>query len=186
MELFQFTNHVVTFSPQALALKPFKALWDRDKSKDKKRAIGELSFLYYLVDYRSDFSNIIDEETRYAEVLRVINLGKTWKPDKKFEAAKELYVELQKTPAIEALEAVRIGLDKINQFMKDVDLNEKNDRGQLLHKPSDIMAMAKMLEPALDSLSKVEERVKKEIENKSEFKGANKPAMFEDGIPSKD
>lgn len=181
MELFELEDNIVKFAPQALVLKPFLALWKRDRSKDKKVAVAELSLIYYIADYRSDYSRYVDEETKYSEVKDVIDLPSSWKPDDKFLEAVELYKELQKTPAIEALETARLLLYKAKTFIKDLDFSEKNERGQYLHKIESSIRYVKDLEGALDSLDKVEERVKKQIEKKREFKGQLEPAMFEDG-----
>ena len=182
MVLFELENGIVKFAPQALALKPFAALWKRDRTKDKKVAVAELACIYFVTDYRSDYSKYVDEETRYNEVREMIDLPDKWKPDDKFQEAVELYKELQKTPAIKSLESARISLHKIDEFVRTVDLNEKNEKtGNPLYKPTDLMRMNKDLEGALDSLEKVEERVKKQIEKKREFKGQLEAADFEDG-----
>ena len=39
MKLFRYEQYKVTISEEALALKPFKKLWDRDKTKNKDKAI---------------------------------------------------------------------------------------------------------------------------------------------------
>lgn len=181
MELFQFDGERVTFSPQALALKPFKALWDRDRTQDKKRSFAELALLYYVVDYRSPFNNYVDESERFRAALEIIDLNKGWKPDKKFDEAKELYRELQITPAIEALETARLALDKVKGFVNDLDMHERDNRGGYVHKPADLIRYVKDIEGALESLDKVEVRVKKQIENKNELKGEQVAADFEDG-----
>ena len=181
MELFQFDGEKVMFSPQALALRPFKALWDRDKTKDKKRSFAELALLYYVVDYRSPFNNYVDVEERFKAALELIDLNKGWKPDKKFDAAMELYKELQITPAIEALETARLALDKVKGFVNDLDMKEKDNRGAYIHSPANLIKYVKDIEGALESLEKVETRVKKQIENKNELKGEQVAADFEDG-----
>ena len=35
MKLFKYESYQVTIEPEALTLKPFKVIWDRDKSKHK-------------------------------------------------------------------------------------------------------------------------------------------------------
>jgi len=45
MKLFKYEGYEVKVAPEALTLKPFKKLWDRDKSKTKEKAFMELSFL---------------------------------------------------------------------------------------------------------------------------------------------
>ena len=181
MNLFELDGDIVKFSPQALALKPFKELWKRDRTKDKGVAFAELALLYYIVDYRSTINYIVDEESRITEAMKYIDLPSKWKPDSKFQDAKELYINLQKTPALEHLEALRVGLDKTNRYCRDTDLNERDEKGKPIHNPRTIQSMARDAEKTLESLEKVEDRVKKQIENKAELSGNQSPSMFEDG-----
>ena len=46
MNLFEIVNNNVTFSPQALLVKPFKEIWDKDETEDKSLAKRELSYIY--------------------------------------------------------------------------------------------------------------------------------------------
>jgi hypothetical protein len=41
IKLFKLDDYEVTVEPEALLLKPFKTIWDRDKSKDKSLAKQE-------------------------------------------------------------------------------------------------------------------------------------------------
>jgi len=41
MNIFQIENNIVVPTPQALLIKDFKTIWDRDKSKKKEQAIKE-------------------------------------------------------------------------------------------------------------------------------------------------
>ena len=45
MKLFKYEGYKIVISEEALILKPFKKLWDRDKSNDKGKALMELSFI---------------------------------------------------------------------------------------------------------------------------------------------
>ena len=55
MKLFRYEGYNITISEEALLLKPFKTLWDRDKSKDKYKAMQELGYIYFMEDPRSDY-----------------------------------------------------------------------------------------------------------------------------------
>jgi len=72
MNIFQITNNVVTFSPQALVLEPFREIWDSDISKDKIMAVKELSYVYYMADDRSDYQYILDEDERSGEISHML------------------------------------------------------------------------------------------------------------------
>ena len=50
IRLFKYEGYKVTISEEALLLKPFKAIWDRDRTKSKDRALDELGFIYFFCD----------------------------------------------------------------------------------------------------------------------------------------
>lgn len=183
MNLFEIKDGKVIFAPQALALKPFKVLWTRDKSKDKYKAIAELSYVFYFCDYRSDFRDIVDEETRHDQIMSVIDLEKNWKIDSKVQDCIELYYKLQESIAIQSLNAAKVGLDKVNKFILNVDLDERDDKGRPIYNPNVIDNSVSKIHTRLEQLLKVEEEVKKQIESKTDNQGTMTPSMFEDGIP---
>lgn len=47
MNLLKIENFELIITPEALSLKPFKRIWDRDKSDDKRKAIQDLSYIYF-------------------------------------------------------------------------------------------------------------------------------------------
>ena len=87
MRLFKYEGYEVRVAPEALTLKPFRKLWQRDKSKDKSNVIQELSFIYFYCDPRSDYQYIIDDDDRMKAVKEGEGLPDSWKPDKDVEAA---------------------------------------------------------------------------------------------------
>ena len=62
IKLFKYEQFKLTISEEALLLKPIKAVWDRDKSKNKQKALMELGFIYFMNDPRSDYQYLVDEE----------------------------------------------------------------------------------------------------------------------------
>lgn len=55
MKLFKYEGYKITIAEEALALIPFKRIWNRDKSTNKNKAISELGFIYFMSDPRSDY-----------------------------------------------------------------------------------------------------------------------------------
>ena len=64
MKLFKYDAYKITISEEALLLEPFKQIWNRDKSKDKTKALQELGYIYFMEDPRSDYQYLIDEQQR--------------------------------------------------------------------------------------------------------------------------
>lgn len=182
MELFEIKDDLVTFSPQALSLKPFKALWDKDKSKGKKKAIAELSAVYYYADYKSDFAEILDPQAKLETIQTVIvDLPKDWKPDSKFDEAVEFYKERQQTVTTILYDDAKSAIAKISSFLRDVDLQEKDDRDNFVHDIKKINDVIGGLPKTVETISKLEDLVKKEIQQNNTLRGGHSKNTFEDG-----
>ena len=81
IKLFRQDGYEVKIDPEALLLKPFKKIWDRDRSKDKNRALQELGFIYFVCDPRSDYQYLVDMEVRQEAVKQGEGLPQKWEPD---------------------------------------------------------------------------------------------------------
>ena len=182
MNLFELKDYNVTFSPEALILIPFKILWDRDKTKNKKIAISELSYVYFMCDYKSDYADIIDEFKRSKEIISVLVLPEKWKPDENVMKAMQFYKERSKGMIMHLYEAATILLDQIVKFAKEVDLNERDDKGKPIHNLKQINDVVKQLGDSVESVQNLEKMVKAELTNNKDKIGSKTKSMFEDGF----
>ena len=91
IQLLKFEGYNIVISPEALMLVPFRKIWERDKSKDKNKALLEITFIYFIEDPRSDYQYLVDRDTRQEEIIKGIGLPSNWKPDKLIKEACELY-----------------------------------------------------------------------------------------------
>ena len=57
IKLFKYEGYKLNISEEALLLKPFKEIWQRDKSKNKDKALQELGYIYFIITY-SDIISI--------------------------------------------------------------------------------------------------------------------------------
>lgn len=187
MELFEIKNDQVTFSPQALLLKPFQALWKRDKSKNKELAIAELAAVYFYVDYKSDFSTILEDKIKLKAVKSVIvGMPEDWDPagDFKFDEACSFYSKMQQTHATALLEDAQYAVQSVRKFLRNIDMEEKDERtGKPIHDIKKIIDSLGQLHKVTESLHELEEQVKKQIQAKNDnLRGGKPKAIFEDGI----
>lgn len=112
MKLFKYEAYQMTVEPEALLLKPFKAIWNRDRSKNKEKAMSELGFVYFFTDPRSDYQYIIDEDERIKAIKEGEGLAENWKPDAKVMDAIEFYKQFKTTSAL-LLETTRSLVNKL-------------------------------------------------------------------------
>jgi len=183
MRLIDLVNNQVTISEEAYLLKPFKAIWDRDKSKDKARALAEMGYIYFMEDYKSDFSDIVDEKAREAEVVGSVTLPSGWKEDKVVNAAREFYRKRsEEILPLLFLRDIKVGVDKMRVQFREVDFLAVDSRGKLKY---DIEKFSRVVEKSaslLENLIKLENMVKKEVQSKKDKVGSKSKALFEDGI----
>lgn len=177
-----FTLNKETFeldiSPETVLLTPFKKIILRDKSKNKNKAMGELAYVYYMVDYKSEFQSVLDEKQRSLDVISMIDsLSERWKPDKIIKDAIKFYRERNETIASLALEAQRDNIQKlINKIGDFIDSTDSNDVNRAV-------SMSEKLPKLIASIDDLEKVVKGQIEAKaSTHRGSQEPGMYEDAM----
>lgn len=170
MRLFRYEGYEVKVAPEALTLKPFKKVWDRDKSKTKDTAIQELSFVYFYCDPRSDYQYIIDDDDRLEAVRDGEGLPKKWKPDAVLMQAIEFYKTFD-TASAALLRAAMIAVDKVKKKLVDADLDKTDDKGKPVIPLNTYMATLKMVPEVATMLRDAE----KTINDESEYGEAREP-----------
>lgn len=180
MKLFKYEGYEVKVAPEALALKQFKKLWTRDKSKTKEKAMTEFAFIYFYCDIRSDYQYIIDDEDRMKAVKEGIGLPKEWVPDAVISEAVKVYKTFE-SPSAVLLKAALEGVDKIQKRLRSLNLDATDDKGKPVVSLRDYMAVLKMV-PEVATMLKDAEKAISEEEEYGEAKGAVEKALFEDGL----
>lgn len=173
MKLFKYEGYEVRVAPEALTLKPFKKLWTRDKTKDKEKALMELSFLYFYCDPRSDYQYIIDDEIRMDAVKEGQGLPEDWKPDAAIKEAITFYRSFDTTSAV-LLRAASEAVEKIQKLIKELEPDDTKSLKEYL--------MALKLIPEVASMIKDAEKALNEEQEFGEAKGAMEKTLFDDGL----
>lgn len=155
--MFKLQNNIVTIAPEELAVPEMRAIWDRDKSKDKGLAYKELSYIYFLCNFKSPYQSY-PENKREQQVIHDFIRDDSWHPDEKITLAIEKYNEMQETPSMRLLRSARKTVDEISR-----DLQEMDDKS----KTYTLANLGKIIE----SIDKLEEKVKKEITTESRVRG---------------
>lgn len=173
MRLFKYEGYEVRVAPEALTLKPFKKIWERDKSKTKERALQELSFVYFYCDPRSDYQYIVDDENRLEAVKEGEGLPKSWKPDKDLETAIELYRSFDTSAAL-LLKAANEAVEKVRSLLTELEPDDTKSLKDYLTALKMIPEVATMLKDAEKSLN--------DESQYGEAKGAIEKTLFDDGL----
>jgi len=170
MGIFDYADHKVVLHPDSVVIPPFIDIWERDKSKNKHKATKELSYIYFLCDFKSPYA-IYNKETRPIKVQEDFIKDSTWVPDAMVKAAMDKYNEFQETYTMKFLASARGLAEKLQGYFDEVDFHAMDEKGNPLYKATDVVRNLKEVGKVIESLSSIEETVKKEIDVKSKVKG---------------
>ncbi|GHV61218.1 hypothetical protein FACS1894195_1390 [Bacteroidia bacterium] len=172
INLLYIENNAVRATPEALLLKEFKAIWDKDKSKDKAKALSAFAYIKFMLHPGKDnpFYGYKKEDERKGQSRREKILEKL--PDfdeelysKEIEYAMELYENLanEASPSKRYYDACVTGIDKQIRFLETVKFEERDDKGRAVHTPKDTNQILKDAHGTLDSLNKMKAQVDAEM-----------------------
>lgn len=182
MKLFSYNDYKIDISPEAFALKAFKTIWQRDKSKGKDRAIQDFGVIYFMCDPRSSYMFYVDEFDRLGEIRKDEGLDKSWKLDSQIRDAMELYKKLTKTTGSVLLEKSKMAADRLADKLATINLDHVDAHGKPVYSISMITSALKQMPDVVKSLMDSERMVFQELEEKSNMRGNKEKKIGEDGI----
>ena len=180
MKLFILNDkYDLEIDPIAYTLTPFKNIWDRDKSINKKQAQSELAYIYYIADFKSDFFEISDIDERSAQIIA--NLGfKVNSEDKVITDAVQFYSDKTKSKLMYLLEDAYGAIDKLRDYFKEVDLTMTDGNGKIMHDSTKLLNNIGNLNKVVEGIKALEYQVKKEQQIDQRMRGGREKGAFED------
>jgi len=180
--LFEISGNLVRPNAETLLISPFREIWERDASKDKKRALEDLAFVEFCtsVEASNPFANF-PESVREEVVRKEVVRSRGWKKDALVERAMERAVEMQEqaSTVYRYYMSAKRAVEKMTDFLNTVDLDERNAKtGALLHRPSDIIRTVNDIEKTMANLKSLEERVRKEAFGTGRNRGDKRVSPF--------
>lgn len=173
--------------PELLGIKYFKDIWERDETEDKRIALDELSFIYYMCDVTSIYYVIEDTLTRQKNIFSdgiLPFLPDTWKPDTKVLAAIKYYNKIQDSnDIIQTFKAARGALKNIKKYLETIDFTLKNTKtGALVNDPKVVASVLKDVRALTTEYKNAEIEVLASQNTENEYVGNEKKSLFDDGI----
>lgn len=179
MKLLKYEGYNLTFEPEILTLKVFKRLFMRDKTKDKSRFLQELGYIYFMLDPRSDYMYITDNEERSKAIIEGEGLPDTWKVDSDLQNAMDYYKSFRPTSAL-LLEDTRIAVDKLREALRSINLTDVDDKGRPIYTLNTIVSTIKQVPSLVKDLDDAERAIAKEIVQNDKIRGSAEKSMYED------
>lgn len=179
MKLFKYEQYKVIISEEAFALKPFRVIWNRDRSASKEKAVMELGYVYFMIDPRSDYQYLVDEEERSKAIKESEGLPEDWKPDKAVQEAMEFYSRFKPTSAL-LLEDTRFMIDRYRKRLRTMASNGFEEL--TVKELKDINALIKDIPSLVKNLDEAEKALASEMRNQGKMRGAGEKTIFEDSL----
>jgi hypothetical protein len=167
MELITLANGKLEISPYALSVKEFKAIWDRDVSVAKDRAVAELSFIYFMTDYKSVYRGY-ETVDKFDKICNDLSM-KMDITDNIIQSAISKYSELQYTPTMRLLMDMESCLGKIGVMFRTY--NPIADEGAVKFKA--LIASMKSVDGIVKGINSLKQTVETEIVNSVRARGGH-------------
>lgn len=181
MKLFKYEGFKVTIEPEALMLKPFRRLWERDRSDSKGRALSELAFIYFFADPRSDFMYILDDDTRAEEIKKQEGLKDSWEPDSLVKDALELYKKHTTTISSGLLEDTNYAITTLRAQLRNYSFDGL-DVEKVPQAIKNIASAIKEVPELMKRLREAEKALHDEVMERDRMRGQGNKTIFEDGL----
>lgn len=185
MRLFEEKENKILVSTELKLIPEFKEVLDRDKDREKRGALQVFAYIYFMYDYRSPYSKYGEDE-RSQRLVRELKMSDKWKPDAVIQAAKAKYIELLETPTIRTLRSIREGLiasgNAIDMITRNINIATEEDEGveDTVKLVTSLLGIADKLPKVVESLSTLEDKIKKEQASDTKLRGGGSVGMFED------
>jgi hypothetical protein len=176
MKIFKLENNEVQIEPEVLLITAFRDIWK--KYRNKEYAKSEFGYIWYVGSYSSDFASHNDGEIRRAKVLQEVfggDVGKL-KIDDKTEIAIQKLEELQDTPALSFLKTALRGMNKVEKFIDNTEIDKDGDGKDALT----LMAIIDKSPATIDKLREAEKKIKREEAEADRIQGGRAKSIFED------
>ena len=179
MKLFKYEGYQLTISEEAYLLKPFKAIWKRDRTRDKDIAKQELGYIYFMEDPRSDYQIYIDRAERSKQIRLGEGIKETWQPDKLVEDAMVFYSSF-KSDSAALLDDMRVMVSKLREQLKEIDLTKEDDKGKPIYSIDSYTKIVTDLAKLTKVIDETEKAIARDIIQSDKVRGSVEKAVLED------
>jgi predicted RecB family nuclease len=181
MKLVKLEDFAVVFDDELLLLKPFRQLYDKDTTESKGKFMDFLTLVYFVYDPRSDYSYIVDEDSRIDEVCRSNDMRR--KVFTKLELkCIELYKQLTQSASSKLLEDTCFVIDSMRTTLRSIKFEEIGNESDKVKALNTAATVVEKIPKIIKSLSEAERAVTRETDNLGKARGSQAKTLMDDGI----
>lgn len=170
MKLIKVENYELKIADEALLVKPFRRLWNMDRSMGKEQYYKQMSMLFYTYSPASNYSYIIDEKDRMKEVMLQEGIS-DFKPTPEFKEAVAIYKKLCMTPEGLLLQSTYNFLDKTRKELDDISYEGLDTKDKIAVMKNG-MGMVALVPKLMKDLASAKTAVEKEMEENANVRGS--------------
>lgn len=181
-ELFDIVGGDVVLNPQALYIKPFRDIWNRDESPNKETATNEISYVVFLLHNLSPYFSY-PEEIRETMVKQDVFGHPDYEIDEVVESALRKYSDFQNTTNTRLLGSAKAAAEELSNYFRSVDFSVLDEKGKPMYSARELASNLSAVGNIIKSLSALEKQVRKEQMEDINVKGQSEIGDYE--IPKK-
>lgn len=179
INIFEFTGEeLVLNKPQVLLIPEFKNVWNAEFNKTKadpenerhEVAMQVFTFLWLYADYRSDLQEM-DEKNRKETALADSGLDPKIVEMEMVKMVINRYNKIQYTRVLRSLQVANNTMDKLLIFLDNLNLDERDEHGKLVHSTSNVMKQIADIGKTTAGIEELEYMTKKEADSKAALRG---------------
>lgn len=177
MKLIRLEDYQIKVADEALLVRPFRRLFNMDRSKGKETFYKQMSILYFVYSPSSNYAYIVDEKDRLKEVLAQEGIT-DFHNTAEFKEAVEVYRKLVKTSSSELLEDTRLIIEKMRQALKSIDFDSLEEK-DAVNAVKTVASVVGMIPKLVKDLAEAEKAVDKELEEQGNARGSQELTIFD-------
>ena len=171
-QLFDIVGNTITIKPESLVVPEFRKIWERDKTKDKKKAFNEISYIVFLCN-KSDKNPY----KNYSETDRIEMLKKDFNIDKLDDLIIEginKYKKLKITRYERVVNAALDSLEDIEGYYLGIKEQDKTK-----FDINEYLGSMEKLGKAVKSLRELEKQLESDRVEGTKVRGDNEIGLYE-------
>ena len=183
--LFKVESKVVSPNVETLLISPFKDIWERDTTKDKRYAIEDFSYIEFMASIqKSNPYSGYPEHQRPEKIIKDIITRAEWDQEDPLllnGIAKLKEFQAEASVTYNYYMAAKSAAEKMQQFFITFSMEDVNLRtGAPIFKPKDITSALNDTSRVLENLNTLREKVDNEVFEEVKKKGQKIVSPFAD------
>ncbi len=179
-------NFDVALKPEAMSIKVFKNVMD--KYEDKSHGLAEITYIFHMVDFRTDYSDVIDLNERSRIVKENIVNGNNITVDEITKAASTYWKGRQPSMSHKHLKTMNKALKGLQNALDSIEYEQicVGEQGER-KKAYDTMALKRIADiikespKIIDAIKSMTKSVNTEIQENTAIRGQGEMSIYEDG-----